>query len=38
MESFIQREDVPAEVKEGVKEYFKGIQQVTPEAASPAKP
>lgn len=28
MESFIQREDVPAEVKEGVKEYFKGIQQV----------
>lgn len=38
MESFIQREDVPAEVKEGVKEYFKGIQQVTPEPASPAKP
>ncbi len=35
MESFIQREDVPSEVKEGVKEYFKGIQQVgedTPEA------
>ena len=28
MESFIQREDVPAEVKEGVKEYIKGIQQV----------
>jgi hypothetical protein len=28
VESFIQREDVPAEVKEGVKEYFKGIQQV----------
>lgn len=28
MESFIQREDVPAEVKEGVKEYFKGIQQI----------
>jgi len=28
MESFIQREDVPAEVKEGVKEYFKGIQNV----------
>ncbi len=29
MESFIQREDIPSEVKEGVKEYFKGIQQVT---------
>lgn len=29
MESFIQREDIPNEVKEGVKEYFKGIQQVT---------
>lgn len=28
VESFIQREDVPAEVKDGVKEYFKGIQQV----------
>lgn len=28
LESFVQREDVPAEVKEGVKEYFKGIQQV----------
>ncbi|MCX6853290.1 MAG: hypothetical protein NTV80_00115 [Verrucomicrobia bacterium] len=29
MESFIQREDVPSEVKEGVKEYFKGVQQVS---------
>jgi myosin heavy subunit len=28
LESFIQREDVPSEVKEGVKEYFKGIQEV----------
>jgi hypothetical protein len=28
LESFVQREDVPTEVKEGVKEYFKGIQQV----------
>ncbi|MFZ4596283.1 MAG: hypothetical protein ACOYOF_18640 [Verrucomicrobiaceae bacterium] len=28
LESFVQREDVPAEVKDGVKEYFKGIQQV----------
>lgn len=28
MESFIQREDVPEEIKTGVKEYFKGIQQV----------
>jgi len=28
VESFIQREDVPAEVRDGVKEYFKGIQQV----------
>jgi|APTNR8051073442_1049403.scaffolds.fasta_scaffold06504_2 hypothetical protein len=28
MESFIQREDVPPEVKDGVREYFKGIQQV----------
>ncbi|WP_395731886.1 hypothetical protein [Prosthecobacter sp.] len=37
VESFIQREDVPAEVKEGVKEYFKGIQQVGDEkAAAPA--
>ncbi|WP_395735312.1 hypothetical protein [Prosthecobacter sp.] len=37
VESFIQREDVPAEVKEGVKEYFKGIQQVGDEkAATPA--
>lgn len=36
VESFIQREDVPAEVKEGVKEYFKGIQQVGNEAAVPA--
>jgi hypothetical protein len=35
VESFIQREDVPAEVKEGVKEYFKGIQQVGDEAAAP---
>ncbi|HSI64672.1 MAG TPA: hypothetical protein VLE43_16205 [Candidatus Saccharimonadia bacterium] len=32
LESFIQREDVPAEVKEGVKEYFKGIQEVGAEA------
>ncbi|MFZ2281146.1 MAG: hypothetical protein WAW39_25325 [Prosthecobacter sp.] len=36
VESFIQREDVPAEVKEGVKEYFKGIQQVGNETATPA--
>ena len=36
VESFIQREDVPAEVKEGVKEYFKGIQQVGNETAVPA--
>ncbi len=36
VESFIQREDVPAEVKEGVKEYFKGIQQVGEEKADPA--
>jgi len=36
VESFIQREDVPAEVKEGVKEYFKGIQQVGNEQAAPA--
>ena len=48
MESFIQREDVPTEVKEGVKEYFKGIQEVgeekpqgaatAPAAAAPAAP
>ncbi len=36
VESFIQREDVPAEVKEGVKEYFKGIQQVGNETPAPA--
>lgn len=36
VESFIQREDVPAEVREGVKEYFKGIQQVGEEKAAPA--
>ncbi|WP_395745809.1 hypothetical protein [Prosthecobacter sp.] len=36
VESFIQREDVPAEVKEGVKEYFKGIQQVGNETTTPA--
>jgi hypothetical protein len=36
MESFIQREDVPTQVKEGVKEYFKGIQQVGDEK-SPKK-
>lgn len=36
VESFIQREDVPAEVKEGVKEYFKGIQQVGTETPVPA--
>lgn len=36
VESFIQREDVPAEVKEGVKEYFKGIQQVGGETTTPA--
>lgn len=36
VESFIQREDVPAEVKEGVKEYFKGIQQVGNETTPPA--
>lgn len=28
LEAFIQREDVPAEVKAGVREYFKGIQEV----------
>lgn len=28
VEAFVQREDVPAEVKNSVKEYFKGIQQV----------
>ncbi len=38
MESFIQREDVPTEVKEGVKEYFKGIQQVGEDQAKPADP
>ncbi|MEM6279203.1 MAG: hypothetical protein AAF733_06975 [Verrucomicrobiota bacterium] len=27
VESFVQREDVPAEVKEGVKRYFEGIHQ-----------
>ncbi len=32
LESFVQREDVPAEVKDGVKEYFKGIQQVGEDA------
>lgn len=32
LESFIQREDVPSEVKEGVKEYFKGIQEVGTDA------
>lgn len=37
VESFIQREDVPAEVKEGVKEYFKGIQQVGNETTPTAK-
>jgi hypothetical protein len=37
VESFIQREDVPAEVKEGVKEYFKGIQQVGNETTPAAK-
>jgi hypothetical protein len=36
VESFIQREDVPSEVKEGVKEYFKGIQQVGTETTPPA--
>jgi hypothetical protein len=36
LESFIQREDVPAEVKEGVKEYFKGIQEVGAEAKEKA--
>ncbi len=35
MESFIQREDIPSEVKEGVKEYFKGIQQVTDSTPTP---
>lgn len=35
VESFVQREDVPAEVKSGVKEYFKAIQQVGEE--TPAK-
>lgn len=35
VESFVQREDVPAEVKSGVKEYFKAIQQVGEE--KPAK-
>ncbi len=35
VESFVQREDVPAEVKSGVKEYFKAIQQVGEE--QPAK-
>lgn len=35
VESFVQREDVPAEVKSGVKEYFKAIQQVGEEP--PAK-
>lgn len=38
MESFIQREDVPAEVKEGVKEYFKGIQQVGEDKPAEAAP
>jgi hypothetical protein len=40
LESFVQREDVPTEVKEGVKEYFKGVQQVgeeKPGADAPAK-
>lgn len=36
VESFVQREDVPAEVKAGVKEYFKAIQQVGEE--QPAQP
>ncbi|MBB5036880.1 hypothetical protein [Prosthecobacter dejongeii] len=34
VESFVQREDVPAEVKSGVKEYFKAIQQVGEEQPS----
>lgn len=38
MESFIQREDVPADVKEGVKEYFKGIQQVGEDKPAKAAP
>ncbi|RBP46566.1 hypothetical protein DES53_102957 [Roseimicrobium gellanilyticum] len=37
LESFIQREDVPAEVKEGVKEYFKGIQEVGAEKKTEAQ-
>jgi hypothetical protein len=37
LESFIQREDVPTEVKEGVKEYFKGIQEVGAEADAKVK-
>ena len=35
LESFVQREDVPTEVKEGVKEYFKGIQQVGEDKPQP---
>lgn len=37
LESFIQREDVPSEVKEGVKEYFKGIQEVGAEGKTEAQ-
>jgi myosin heavy subunit len=37
LESFIQREDVPSEVKEGVKEYFKGIQEVGAEGKEKAE-
>lgn len=37
LESFIQREDVPSEVKEGVKEYFKGIQEVGAEKKTEAQ-
>jgi hypothetical protein len=35
-ESFVHREDVPAEVKEGVKNYFKTIQDKPEEKAMPA--
>jgi hypothetical protein len=33
-ESFIAREDVPDEVKDGVKHYFENIHQLTPESTS----
>jgi hypothetical protein len=38
VESFIQREDVPPDLKSGVKEYFKAVQGVRTEAPAATKP